>query len=1169
MKKDLKKAISKLLATTMLITSAFTGVTTVNAEIAATAAGTYKVDFSNPSAKITENIDVALDMTGDTSSNKLTFNTAGCKPVKANNSASSNDSIQLQGHSPYFTLGGDENTKYDNLKIVFEFGKISKCEVKVSAGGSDVVELTAADKTTKKLELTFNAVGGTKYELVPGTDNSYPWVSKLSIVVPKATVATPPVVDQTDFIDIKYTSNNIDFVVTKGALECKAAKDVSKVEDNVITLKSESKVEVVNIVSALKTSYSDKGYDFVADTNGNIVIIYKEDNKVKDTFSFSIVKDGQKIKHFLNIKIEEAEYDLTVTEGALNVTVGKKVTAYDEATKTITLAKDANVTAESIAAEIAKANNVTATVADGVVIVTYKNGEDTETIIFTVVVEKDDTSTSESSSEASSEDENSSESSSEDSSKDENSSESSSEDENSSESSSEDENSSESSSEDENSSESSSEQSSESSSEETPADESKEYEIPASGDVPEGTGNGATLPDNDIFVDGGTGTYNEGKTITFKAPATGSGKLFTKFPKAYTKGIISFEGKVKVKGDGALNGALMEVWGKTSGGAARQDLFAIKANSGKFQLKSSVGGSHVDISDVSFSGNTEYTLKLEIDLDANVVTAYVNGTAIATNAGAVTPSAFDVDTVESVDSVAFFARDGGEMEISALKLNATMPKDPVDPNPPTPGSGALKATVKKNGVEVTNNEIAKGDDIQIEYSLKDVTGINNFTFFVDFDPDLLQYQSAVEATEANKADFVTYNNKILNRDLILIPAGLFDGNAAQDPTDVGQANIVPATGDADYDTAKYKADGTKSAKELGRIKVAGVAGLEGASDSDVTASDKDGILFILNFKAVANGTASVTFAPAASKSGKTDFFYKTPQSSQNVEAVELPGVKADDYAATVVVPAETTAPNFTYDGNGIKLVIADGKITVTGSNLDSFVATDDSNTLSISGSAGVTADELVAAIVAAATEDVTVSAIEGGVSIASKADPTKKIDIAVVVGKDKPSVNPPGPVGDAKITVGGVEIGLSKGTKGLVATVAKGAVKEVDGGVIVPIVGGTVGLKELTAEAITAENATVTAYDNADKALYATVKLAGDETEYKVQFYIYGDIDADGSVSANDATIMINAYNGLATLTELQELSGDADSDNSVSANDATLAINKFNDATVTFPIEK
>ena len=233
------------------------------------------------------------------------------------------------------------------------------------------------------------------------------------------------------------------------------------------------------------------------------------------------------------------------------------------------------------------------------------------------------------------------------------------------------------------------------------------------------------------------------------------------------------------------------------------------------------------------------------------------------------------------------------------------------------------------------------------------------------------------------------------------------------------------------------------------------------------------------------------------------------------------------------------------------------------------MATDDSNTLSISGSAGVTADELVAAIVAAATEDVTVSAIEGGVSIASKADPTKKIDIAVVVGKDKPSVNPPGPVGDAKITVGGVEIGLSKGTKGLVATVAKGAVKEVDGGVIVPIVGGTVGLKELTAEAITAENATVTAYDNADKALYATVKLAGDETEYKVQFYIYGDIDADGSVSANDATIMINAYNGLATLTELQELSGDADSDNSVSANDATLAINKFNDATVTFPIEK
>ena len=201
---------------------------------------------------------------------------------------------------------------------------------------------------------------------------------------------------------------------------------------------------------------------------------------------------------------------------------------------------------------------------------------------------------------------------------------------------------------------------------------------------------------------------------------------------------------------------------------------------------------------------------------------------------------------------------------------------------------------------------------------------------------------------------------------------------------------------------------------------------------------------------------------------------------------------------------------------------------------------------------------------AAATqpEGVTVTdASEGDVKKVTITKGDKSVTFIIAESEKGGEVDPPTPGGDVTLTVDGIEIGLKKGDKGLVATVAKGIAKEVDGGAYVPLVGGTKELDKLTSADFT--GATVD-YD----AQTFTATLIIDGTSYKLELFKFGDVNNDTFINVADALQVVKCFNEEITFTEKQNFIADVDKDTFVNVGDALLIVKRFNDASTAFPAE-
>lgn len=123
-----------------------------------------------------------------------------------------------------------------------------------------------------------------------------------------------------------------------------------------------------------------------------------------------------------------------------------------------------------------------------------------------------------------------------------------------------------------------------------------------------------------------------------------------------------------------------------------------------------------------------------------------------------------------------------------------------------------------------------GDTFTVTVNIKDNPGINAITAYLDYDSSKIIAKKAVEVTNP-AVNFI--NTDTLN----------------------GQINLTPSATNADY--TALSANGTKTAAQLGRIKVAGF--LYDSTNETLVQSTDNGAIISIEFESIAAGDAAITF----------------------------------------------------------------------------------------------------------------------------------------------------------------------------------------------------------------------------------------------------------------------------------------------------------------------
>ncbi len=636
-----------------------------------------------------------------------------------------------------------------------------------------------------------------------------------------------------------------------------------------------------------------------------------------------------------------------------------------------------------------------------------------------------------------------------------------------------------------------------------------------------------------LLTGDGTVVKNESGSVTLTAPESGSSKLVAKFPKVYTDGTVTFETKVNLgEAFATANQGIVELWG--TGNASGKEVLAVRVADGQYQF-SVLGTKH----GVAAFKAGEADVKIAVNLKDKTAECYINGTKVADENGPVTLAESTIAAITEISHAAYFAKNGSATEILSMAV-----AHQADEQPPVPVTGSgLKSEVAPVG-DANLDDLKAGDKIAVTYSLDDeIAGINNYTMFINFDPTILTFDSAEKPADPYTG-YVTYNTTTALGILPLVPGDLIEA----------QANVKTGASNPDYAGTKVPATADTTAAQVGRIKLAAVAGLNGASTNKEDSA---------NVATTAGGSTTVSLDPVAG-SKANELFFEKPVDGQGSSPVNI-GTAADVEAAVnenvVKVPVKVDAFEYTYEGDGVKIVIdAEGKVTVEGDNVEGL--TGETMTITLKKDTISPADFIAHMAAATQPEGVTVTdASEGDVKKVTITKGDKSVTFIIAESEKGGEVDPPTPGGDVTLTVDGIEIGLKKGDKGLIATVARGKAVEVEGGAYVPLVGGTKTLAELTSADFT--GATVD-YDAAT----ATATLTVDGTSYKLELFKFGDVNNDTFVNVNDALQAVASQNGEVELTEKQKLIADVNVDTYVNVNDALKMVGRQNDASTEFEAE-
>lgn len=148
--------------------------------------------------------------------------------------------------------------------------------------------------------------------------------------------------------------------------------------------------------------------------------------------------------------------------------------------------------------------------------------------------------------------------------------------------------------------------------------------------------------------------------------------------------------------------------------------------------------------------------------------------------------------------------------------------------------GASVDGVASNGNTQTLAADAIGTTVKVNIDLANVegtAGYNNYTFFIKYNPSVLKAVSVAEPSDLSGYSLAN-------------GAVVYDANAI-----ANSISYVPSTTNADY--TDVNADGTKTAADLGKIKIANYL------DGNSTVATTSGTLVALNFEVVGAGSSDL------------------------------------------------------------------------------------------------------------------------------------------------------------------------------------------------------------------------------------------------------------------------------------------------------------------------
>ena len=209
--------------------------------------------------------------------------------------------------------------------------------------------------------------------------------------------------------------------------------------------------------------------------------------------------------------------------------------------------------------------------------------------------------------------------------------------------------------------------------------------------------------------------------------------------------------------------------------------------------------------------------------------------------------------------------------------------------------------VAQNGHNAVDKEVGETFNVNIDLSnVENTSGINNYTFFVTYNPDVVKMTGIVEATQENIDSYVTYPITVAGMEL------------AQTLYDVNKINqsiaLTPAADEenfADYaDVLTSDTSLTATCADLGKVKFSNYIG-DSSSDGSLVVATKSGTLLTLSFEVVGTGDTEI----AVDLTYPTiDGFKSNPTSGVAIKSAAIAGnIWIEDVIETTETTTETTS----------------------------------------------------------------------------------------------------------------------------------------------------------------------------------------------------------------------------------------------------------------------
>jgi hypothetical protein len=249
--------------------------------------------------------------------------------------------------------------------------------------------------------------------------------------------------------------------------------------------------------------------------------------------------------------------------------------------------------------------------------------------------------------------------------------------------------------------------------------------------------------------------------------------------------------------------------------------------------------------------------------------------------------------------------------------------------------------VAQNGKNVVDSS-NKTFDVDIDLSqVENTEGINNFTFFVTYDPSVVKMTGV--ATPESTDGYVTYDQTIGS---LTIPTPLYDANAI-----AKSIAMVPTSDDVDYtDVITSGTTNTLTCAELGKVKFANYIGVSG-SDGRLLTAKKSGTLVTLTFEVIGTGDTQIAVDV---ESDRVDGFNSDPKAEKKMTSAALAGniVIGTVETTTTTTTEETTETTTAVVDESTEATTEESTETTTEATTETTTATTTETTTKKKSSSG-------------------------------------------------------------------------------------------------------------------------------------------------------------------------------------------------------------------------